>query len=120
MKTLMIGVAAALFGGLAWAGDKGDRAAAPEARPIAAITAACVACHGQDGNAADGPHQAMNPRLAGQYADFLAKSLREYKSGVRKNPIMMGMAAGLSEADIDRVAKHYAAQPGKLITPPAD
>jgi len=120
MKTLMIGVAAALFGGFSWAADMGDRAPAPEARPIAAITAACTACHGQDGNAADGPHQVMNPRLAGQYADFLAKSLREYQSGGRKNPIMMGMAAGLSEAEIDRVAKHYAAQPGKLVTPLLD
>ena len=39
----------------------------------------CAACHGVDGNSAD----ANNPRLAGQYPDYLAKALRDYKSGER-------------------------------------
>lgn len=120
MKTLMIAVAIAMFSTVCRAADDRDHGAAPKARPLAVITATCVACHGQDGNAADGPHQAMNPRLAGQYADFLAKALREYRSGERGNAIMMGMAAGLSDEEIDRIAKHYAARPGKLVTPLLD
>ena len=117
MKTLIIAGAIATFSAVSWAADNRDHAAASEVRPLAEITATCVACHGRDGNAADGPHQAMNPRLAGQYADFLAKALREYRSGVRKSPIMMGMVAGLNDEEINRIAEHYAAQPGKLFTP---
>ena len=72
----------------------------------------CAACHGLDGNSP----QPDYPKLGGQYADFLAKALRDYKSGARKNPIMQGFAAGLSRKDIDNLAAHYAAQPTQLVT----
>ena len=71
----------------------------------------CAACHGEDGNAAA---NAMYPRLAGQYHDYLARALHEYKSGERKNPIMAGFAATLSEAEIQALASYFAALPGKL------
>lgn len=68
----------------------------------------CAACHGPDGNS-----PAPNfPRLAGQHADYLAKSLNEYKSGVRKDPIMAGMAAPLSKEDIANVSAYFASQSG--------
>ncbi|HET7062314.1 MAG TPA: cytochrome c [Nitrosospira sp.] len=68
----------------------------------------CAACHGPDGNS-----PAPNfPRLAGQHADYLAKSLNEYKSGVRKDPIMAGMAAPLSKDDIANVSAYFASQSG--------
>ncbi len=74
-------------------------------------SAACAACHGPDGNAtADGQY----PRLAGQYADYIAQALHEYKNGQRGNAIMVGMAAPLSEEDIDNLAAYYASLPGKL------
>ena len=38
------------------------------------------------------------PKLGGQYADYLAKALRDYKSGARKNAIMAGFAQALSTA----------------------
>jgi cytochrome c553 len=72
---------------------------------------ACQACHGPTGNESVDP---TYPRLAGQYADYLAKALREYKSGGRKNAIMAGFAATLSDEDIDDLAAHFAAQPGSL------
>ncbi len=72
----------------------------------------CAACHGLDGNSP----QPDYPKLGGQYADFLAKALRDYKSGARKNPIMQGFAAGLSRQDIDNLAAYYAAQPAQLVT----
>ena len=112
MKTLMIAVAIAMFSTVCRAADDRDHGAAPKARPLAVITATCVACHGQDGNAADGPHQAMNPRLAGQYADFLAKALREYRSGERGNAIMMGMAAGPRRIVLGDAINFLVAQPG--------
>ena len=67
----------------------------------------CAACHGADGNSAS----ADFPRLGGQYADYLAKALRDYKSGQRKNPIMAGFAQALSKQDVENLAAYYAAQP---------
>jgi cytochrome c553 len=72
----------------------------------------CAACHGEDGNSAI----ADNPKLAGQHADYLAKALRDYKSGMRKNAIMAGFAAALSANDIENLAAHYASQPAVLST----
>lgn len=83
-------------------------------------SAACAACHGADGNAtADGQY----PRLAGQYADYIAQALHEYQDGTREHPalgirrgnaIMQGMAAPLTDQDIDNLAAYYASLPGKL------
>lgn len=71
----------------------------------------CAACHGEDGNASA---SAMYPRLAGQYHDYLARALHEYKSGERKNAIMAGFAATLSDAEIEGLANYFGALPGKL------
>jgi cytochrome c553 len=73
----------------------------------------CAACHGIDGAQPTAPEY---PKLAGQYPDYLAKALRDYKSGARKNPIMAGMAQGLSAKDIEDVSAYFYAQPGNLAT----
>ena len=70
----------------------------------------CAACHGPDGNSTN----AQYPRLAGQYHDYLQRALQEYKSGERKNAIMAGFVGTLSNADMDALARYYAAMPGKL------
>ena len=72
----------------------------------------CQACHGLDGNSPTPDY----PKLAGQYPDYLAKALRDYKSGARKNPIMAGMAGALTANDIDNLAAYYASQPAVLVT----
>jgi cytochrome c553 len=66
----------------------------------------CAACHGEDGNSASPDF----PRLGGQYPDYLAKALRDYKSGQRKNAIMAGFAQALTKQDIENLAAYYAAQ----------
>ena len=68
----------------------------------------CAACHGPDGNS---PSPAF-PKLNGQHASYLAKTLNEYKSGVRQDPIMAGMSAALSKEDIENVSAYFASQPG--------
>ena len=73
----------------------------------------CAACHGIDGAA---PIMAEYPKLSGQYPDYLAKALRDYKSGARKNPIMAGFAAPLTEKDIENVAAYFSTQPSVLAT----
>ena len=71
----------------------------------------CAACHGPDGNSPAGPDF---PRLAGQYYDYLLKALRDYKSGVRKNPIMSGQVGGLNPQDMADLAAFYSRQKGSL------
>jgi cytochrome c553 len=70
----------------------------------------CASCHGEDGNSPNPDY----PKLAGQYRDYLAKALRDYKSGQRKNPIMAGFASTLSKEDIENLAAYYASQPSVL------
>ena len=77
-----------------------------------AKSATCVACHGEDGRGI-----APNfPVLAGQHADYLIHSLKQYRSGERNNALMAPMAAGLSDTDIADLAAYYAAMRG-LTTP---
>jgi cytochrome c553 len=73
----------------------------------------CQACHAVDGNAGVDPQY---PRLTGQYADYIARALHEYKQGERKNPIMAGFATTLSDADIDDLAAYYSSLPGSKLT----
>lgn len=73
----------------------------------------CVACHGNDGIGILPEY----PNLAGQHEDYLAHSLRAYKSGARQNAIMAGMAAALTDQDIKDLAKYYSSQrPGLCAT----
>ena len=73
----------------------------------------CAACHGVDGAQPTVPDY---PKLAGQYPDYLAKALRDYKSGVRKNAIMAGMAQGLTDKDIENVSQYFYVQSSNLAT----
>lgn len=73
----------------------------------------CAACHGADGAKPSAPDQ---PVLAGQYADYLAKALADYKSGKRANPIMKAFAGQLSEQEIEDVAAWFASQSSDLAT----
>lgn len=68
----------------------------------------CVACHGEDGNS---PTPNF-PRIAGQHADYMVHALMSYKNGDRKNAIMAGIVAALSEEEMKNVAAFYAAQTG--------
>lgn len=73
-----------------------------------AKSAVCAGCHGVDGNSMSPEF----PKLAGQGAAYIAKQLADYKNpkSGRSNPIMMGMAAGLSEGDMDNLGAYYASQ----------
>jgi len=95
--TLALAVAAgapALAGGNAEAGK--------------AKSAVCAACHGADGNS---PTSAF-PKLAGQHEDYMYHSLKDYKAGKRKNPIMSGQVANLSDQDMKDLAAYFARQKG--------
>lgn len=95
---------------------KADEAAKPAfkldlARGEALYGQVCAACHAADGNSSV-PTQ---PKLAQQNAHYLVKQLEEYKAGTRKNPIMQGFAAALSEDDMKNISywlQGKAAKPG--------
>lgn len=72
-------------------------------------SATCVACHGPNGNSTN----PIWPRLAGQSAIYLDEQLHLFKAGVRTNPVMMPMAAMLSNQDIDNLSVYYEAQTPK-------
>jgi cytochrome c553 len=74
------------------------------AAPKAAQT--CVACHGNDGIGILPEY----PNLAGQQADYIQVALKAYRSGQRKNAVMGGMAAALTDADIGELARYYSSQ----------
>ena len=102
--TMMVCGAALLIGGHAQV-FAGNAAAGKEKAK------ACAACHGADGNSTDGNF----PKLAGQQADYIVKSLQGYKAGTRINPIMAPMGANLSQRDMDDLAAYFSSQPG-LVT----
>ncbi len=65
---------------------------------------ACAACHGPNGTG-NGP--GAIPSLAGQKSAYVAKSLRDFKTGARSNDhnqIMRDIAVKMSEQEIDAVA----------------
>lgn len=97
-------VAAAAEGSTSAGGDAALKADPAKAQPI--VNTLCVACHGTDGNS---PLPA-NPSLAGQHARYLYKQLSDYKAGRRKNAVMAGMVATLSDDDMRNLAAYFAAQ----------
>ena len=66
----------------------------------------CAACHGADGNSAI----TLNPKLAGQHPEYLLKQLTQFKTGVRVNAVMNGIAATLTTEEMQGLSKLYAEQ----------
>jgi cytochrome c553 len=66
----------------------------------------CAACHGANGVSASDAF----PNLAGQYEDYLETALKHYKSGKRKNAIMQGQVANLTQKDMMDLAAYFASQ----------
>lgn len=64
---------------------------------------ACQVCHGKGGRSTDPTY----PILAGQHAQYIEKQLKAFRSGTRKDPIMNGMAAPLSDQDIEDLAAFF-------------
>jgi len=71
----------------------------------------CDRCHGVNGNSTD----LRSPALAGQRVEYLQKVLRAYRTGARKSPEMAAMSEGLSDADVDSLAAHYARQTARAV-----
>lgn len=109
IRQLATVASAALF----WAGTTVAQAPAkPDAAKGQAIAGqVCAACHAADGNS----QIPANPKLAGQFPEYLYKQLVNFrpqggKKAERDNAVMAGMTANLSAADLQDVAAYYASQ----------
>lgn len=72
----------------------------------AALARNCAACHGETGVGANPAW----PDLAAQKPVYLANTLKAFRAGLRKDPMMAGVVRGLSDADIANLAAYYAVQ----------
>jgi cytochrome c553 len=74
----------------------------------------CQTCHGLDGQA----KLPDAPNLAGQSEIYLARALKDYRTGARQNEMMSLVARNLKDEDIADLAAYYAAIPVTVGTPP--
>lgn len=86
----------------------------PPAKPDTAraqqiVTQVCAACHGAEGVSA----APANPHLAGQHAEYTALELEHFKIGLRKNPVMMAMAANLTPDEMKGLGVYFAGKKPK-------
>jgi cytochrome c553 len=82
--------------------------AAPSA-PLGDLVQLCGTCHGADGNS----RQEKIPSLAGQPAFFVLNQLFLMREGVRQVAAMASFVKTLTDADLEALSRHYAAQPAQ-------
>ncbi|MFY8119059.1 MAG: c-type cytochrome [Roseateles sp.] len=109
MKTAAILLSGFTFAAAALASGAPAAAKPDLAKGQATATQVCAACHTADGSRGS----PANPILQGQHPEYLAKQLHEFKDGKRKNAVMQGMAATLSDEDIRNVSAFYASKTAK-------
>jgi cytochrome c553 len=96
-------------------------AAAPPADVAALLTkGACASCHGPNYNK---PIDGAQPKLAGQYADYLYAALRAYGTEGnpqvgRANPVMSAQVKQFNRRELKAMADYLATLPGDLHTVP--
>lgn len=66
----------------------------------------CQGCHGEKGVSLD----EMIPNLAGQYARYIAKELRNFQTGARTHQIMSALAATINDAELMDISNYFASQ----------
>ena len=81
-------------------------AAAGDAAAGKLLAKNCAGCHGETGVGANPAW----PNVAAQKPTYLANTLKAFRAGLRKDPMMAGIVRGLSDANIADLAAYYAAQ----------
>jgi cytochrome c553 len=107
-RTLLLAVlAGTVFAAAALAQAPAGKPDLAKAQSI--VKEVCSACHGLDGNSAS----PVNPSLAGQPAEYITLQLTHFQSGIRVNPVMQGMAAPLTPADMKALGVYFSQQKPK-------
>ncbi|TCJ19545.1 cytochrome c4 [Parasulfuritortus cantonensis] len=86
-----------------------DKSSAGDAKAGEPLSGKCGGCHGQQGHSAD----EKTPSLAGQDAQYLVKTMKNYRDGGRAHAEMKSMLAGVKDQDLAHVAAFYVAQAPK-------
>lgn len=76
------------------------------------LAQACAACHGEQGISAVPTY----PSLAGQLPTYLFKQLQDYCDGSRQNPLMNGIAKGLTPRDAADLAAWFSTRPAAILS----
>ena len=66
----------------------------------------CLGCHAIEGYNNTYPTYKV-PKLGGQHADYIIAALKAYQKGDRKHETMHANASGLSDEDIQDIAKYF-------------
>ena len=104
VSTAALGAALALASHVAFAQQQAEKGPTLEG-----FHAQCVGCHGIPGYKTAFPHVYHVPRIAGQQPGYIVAALKAYKSGERSNPSMRGIAASLTEEQMQKLAEYYGA-----------
>ena len=94
---------------------------APDAKVAALLQkGACISCHGDNFN---NPIDPSNPKLAGQYNDYLFVALKSYKTENlatwgRNNGVMGGIAKQFSNAELKAMSAYIASLDGEMKVVP--
>jgi cytochrome c553 len=100
---------------VAWTGDAVKLIKSGNQANGKALAETCKTCHGPRGEGfepeknEDGELSPAMPALAGQNPYFMYKQLRDFVNGDRADPIMTGIAKGLSEQDTADLAAWFSA-----------
>jgi cytochrome c553 len=73
-----------------------------------ALAAACAMCHGTDGRSLGGAET-----LAGMPKDELVRKMNEFRTGAKPATVMHQLSKGYTDAQIQALADHFAAQRGR-------
>ena len=64
----------------------------------------CSSCHGENGVSSNSEW----PNLAAQKDQYIIAQLKNFRSSIRKNPIMNSISQTLTDKDIEDIATYYA------------
>ena len=114
---LAAGLALGAQNALAQATPKPPAGKAPDAsgtseKPHATVEsfhAQCIGCHGIPGYKTAYPVVYHVPKIAGQQPSYIIAALKAYKSGERSHPSMRGIAASLTDEQMQKLAEYYGA-----------
>jgi len=100
IKKALTASALVLVMGSAWA-------QADQARAEKIVSGSCFLCHGESGESSS----EIFPKLAGQHANYIAKQLENFKSGIRKSTAMADMSSRLSADDMLALGQYFESKP---------
>jgi len=76
---------------------------------VESFHAQCIGCHGIPGYKTAYPLVYHVPKIAGQQPGYIVAALKAYKSGERSHPSMRGIAASLTDEQMQKLAEYYGA-----------